>query len=130
MDAVAQLASQAAIVLAPFLPQLLRIGQEVALDTAQDLHDKGWNLAAELWATLRPKIETKPAAQEAVQEVAAQPNDEDSLATLRVQLRKLFAEQPALREEVEAVINAAKRTGALTVDASGERSVAIGSDVT
>lgn len=115
--------------LAPFLPYLLRAGEKAAEEAGRKLGEAAWERARTLWARLRPKIEAKPAAQEAVQSAAASPQDEDALGALRFQLRKLLEEDPALREELARLWQEARAAG-ITVVALGERSVAVGGDVT
>ena len=68
------------------------------------------------------------AALEAVRDVAHTPDDEDAQAALRVQLKKLLAEDQTLTEEVTEWWQRAKAAG-IMVTASGDRSVAIGGDV-
>ena len=87
-------------------------------------------MAASVWARLSGKLTGKPAAQEAASDVAAEPADEDARAALRVQLRKLLADDPDLQRELAGVLKAAESAGTITVTvtASGERSVAIGGD--
>jgi len=130
VDAVGPLVGPVIGILVPHLPRLLQIGQGVADDAAQDIQDEGWSFAKRLWTVLRPDFEAKPAAKEAAQDAAAQPEDEDSLAVLRVQLRKLLAEDAMLREHVVRLVQEGVRTGAITVTASGERSVAVGGNAT
>jgi hypothetical protein len=126
MDAVAPLIGPVVGALVPYLPRLLQLGQGIAEDAAQDLQDEGWSLAKRIWTVLRPKVDAKPAAKEAAQDVAASSTDEDSVAALRLQLRKLLTEDAALREGVARLVQEGERTGAITVTASGARSVAIG----
>jgi hypothetical protein len=88
-----------------------------------------WDRAKGLWAKLRPKVEAKPVAQEAVQDAAAAPNDDDIRAAFRLQLRKLLAEDAVLAGEIARLWEEAQQAG-ITVIAVGKRSVAIGRDVT
>ncbi len=64
------------------------------------------------------------AVQAAVAELAQAPGDVDALAGLRLQVRKVLAQDPALLEELAGMLPA--RGG--VVAASGERSVAVGGD--
>ena len=68
----------------------------------------------------------KPAAQEAVQEVAAHPDEEDARAALRLQLRKLLAEDETLAREVQQIMEA---PAVRQVIAQAARSVVIGGEV-
>jgi hypothetical protein len=130
MDVVAPLAGQLVQILAPFLPYLLKAGEGLGNRAAEQLEDQGGKLAASVWARLSGKLAAKPAAQEAATDLAAQPADEDARAALRIQLRKLLADDPDLQRDLAAVLHAAESAGTttITVTASGERSVAIGGD--
>jgi hypothetical protein len=125
---VTTLAKDLAVFLIPFLPYLLKAGEKAAEEAGKKLGGDAWDRAKGLWAKLRPKVEAKPAAQEAVQDAAATPNDNDIQAALRLQLRKLLAEDAVLAREIERVWQEAQQAGAIVI-AAGERSVAIGRDV-
>jgi len=73
-------------------------------------------------------VEAKPAALEAVQDAAERPDDEDALAALRLQLKKLLAEDEPLAKELARLLPQSGPAGQ-TVTASGSRSVAIGGNV-
>ena len=114
------------ISLAPFLPYLLKMGEQAAEEAAKKFGAEAWEGAKALWARLKPKVAARPATQEAVQEVAAHPEDEDARAALRLQLRKLLAEDETLAREVQRMLDT---PAVRQVIASGDRSVAIGGDV-
>jgi hypothetical protein len=126
---VTTLAKDLAVFLTPLMPYLLKVGEKAAEEAGKKLGGDAWERAKGLWAKLRPKVEAKPATQEAVQDAAAAPNDEDIQAALRLQLRKLLAEDAMLAREIERVWQEAQQASA-TVIAAGERNVAIGRDVT
>jgi len=125
---IVELAQKIATFLMPLLPYLLKIGDKAAEEVGKKIGGEGWEQAKTLWEKLRPKVEAKPAALEAVQEAAAHPDDEDTLAALRLQLKKLLAEDQALAQELARLLEQSCPTGQ-TVIASGDRSVAIGGDV-
>ena len=89
----------------PFLPYLLQMGEKAAEEAGKKLGTETWERAKALWERLKPKVAAKPAAQEAVQEVAAHPEDEDAHAALRWQLRKLLAEDETLAREVQRMLD-------------------------
>jgi hypothetical protein len=126
---VTTLAKDLAVFLTPFLPYLLKAGEKAAEEAGKKLGGDAWDRAKGLWAKLRPKVEAKPAAQEAVQDAAAVPNDNDIQAALRLQLRKLLAEDAVLAREIERLWQEVQQAG-ITIIAFGERSMAIGRDVT
>ena len=119
--------------LAPLLPHLLKIGGDV-VDTVADRAGKEVvGFAQRLWDKLRGKVAAKPAADEAVTDVAHHPDDEDLRTALKVQLQKLLEEDAGLAAEVRRIWEEAQAAGApaiiTTVTASGTGSVAIGGDV-
>ncbi|MEZ0395412.1 MAG: hypothetical protein ABWK53_03130 [Anaerolineales bacterium] len=124
--------SQLAQILAPLLPYLLKGGIELAKSAAGEL---GKKLSADAWEGLkaladkiRHKAKAKPALQEALTDAQSTPTDPDALAALRQQLKKLLQEDPALLAEATRLLASAP-SGGKTVNASGNRSVAIGGDV-
>lgn len=102
MNDIAQLTS----FLAPFLPYLLKIGEQAAEETGKKLGAEAWEKAKALWGKLRPKVQASPAAQEAVQDAAANPDNPDAQAALRLQLKKLLQADPSLAEEVAHLMQA------------------------
>ena len=130
MDAVAPLAGQLVQILTPFLPYLVKASEGVGSKAAQVVQDQGWDLAKKVWDRLGARVETRAAAQEAAADLAAQPSDGDAQAAMRVQLRKLLADEPGLHKELEALIKSAQGSGNVTnVTVSGDRSVGIGGNV-
>jgi hypothetical protein len=126
------LAKEAVTFLAPFLPYLLKAGEGLAEEAGKKLGEQAgggaWDKAKALWGRLRPKVEVKPAAQEAIQDVAKDPHDEDALAALRLQLKKIFTEDEDLAQKVFKLQQEMHGAG-VNVAAIGDRSVAIGGNV-
>jgi len=119
-----QLPAQLVQFLAPFLPYLLKglklAGQEAARKLGEKTGERGFELAKALWDKLRPKVEARSAALEAAQDAADHPDDEDALAALRLQLKKLLAEDEALAQELARLLPQSGPAGQ-TVITSGER---------
>ena len=122
------LASSLTTAIVPLLPYLLKAGEKAAEETGTKVADQSLEWAKSLWVKLKAKIDAKPAALEAAQDAAQTPDDEDAQVALRVQLKKLLAEDESFAEEVRRWLEQGKAAG-ITVTASGERSVAIGGDV-
>ena len=125
---IGALASSLTTALVPLLPYLLKAGEKAAEETGKTVASESLEWAKSLWTKLKPKVDAKPAAFEAAQDAAQTPEDEDAQAALRVQLKKLLAEDQSLAEEVSRWLEQGKAAG-IIVSASGERSVAIGGDV-
>ena len=116
--------------LAPFLPSLIKAGEKAVEKAADAMSDEALKYAKALWDKLQPGVEAKPAAKEAAEEVAAHPDDDDALASLRLQLRKLLEQDQGLAEDLARIWQDAQAANVVQVTASGERSVAVGGDVT
>ena len=125
MDPV-QVAQLATSFLVPFIPYLLKAGETAAEEAGKKLGGQAWDTAKGLWGKLWPKMSARPAATEAVQDLAKSPTDADAAATLRGQLKKMFVEDGALLQLIGQLMEEGRRTGVI---ATGERAVAIGGSV-
>jgi hypothetical protein len=114
--------------LIPVLPYLLKAGEKAAEEAGKKLGGNAWEEVKKLWTKLGPKFEAKPAALEAVHEVASAPDDADAQAALRLQLRKLLTEDQNLARKINQWWENAKQAG-VDVAAIGNRSVAVAGDV-
>ncbi len=112
--------------LAPLLPALLH---GAAGEMGKEVGNAILKKAKLLWDKLRPKVETSPAAQEAIADVAANPQNERAKTALLWQMEKLLAADPTLAAEINRLWGEIAATGGTTVIASGDRSVAIGGNV-
>jgi SRSO17 transposase len=106
-------------VLAPCLPFLLGLGKKAVEKGAEKAGEKTVEglmpKAQKLWERLRPKVEAKAAAQEAVAEVAANPEDGDLQAVLRVQLKKILESDPELAATIAQILEEEDGSGAVQV---------------
>lgn len=126
---ITTLVPQSVDLLAPCLPYLTQ-DDESAIEVVKSRFGVNtWDLARALWVMLQPKVQAKPALQEAVQDVVDAPNEEDARAALRQQLKKLFTEDSAFANEIAELLSKAKATGN-TVTVNGDRAVGIGGGVT
>jgi hypothetical protein len=130
MDPVS-LATVLTAFLAPVLPYLLKGGEKAAEEVGKKFGSAVWDKAATLWARLRPRLQARPAAQEAVAEVAQAPEDQAAQGALNLQVRKILTEDSDLAQEMARWLEEARQAGVITIitTASGERSVAIGGNV-
>lgn len=123
--------AQLAQLLAPLLPYLLKGGAELAKGA---LGEGGKRLTAAAWEDLkglaeqiRQRAQGKPALQEVLADAQANPQDEDAVAALCLQLRKLLQDDPALAAEAARQL-AGLAAGGNTAIASGDLTVSIGGD--
>ncbi|MFN3742605.1 MAG: hypothetical protein ACK4VW_08055 [Anaerolineales bacterium] len=63
-----QLLPQLVSFLSPFLPYLLKMGEQAAEEAGKKLGMDAWERAKALWGRLRPKVASKPALQERKQD--------------------------------------------------------------
>ena len=102
--------------LAPCLPGLMGLGKAVgkkAVETAAEtagekIGEQSAAQAGKIWQRLWPKVEARAAAKEAAEDVAKDPNDADSVAALRGQLKKILEGDQALADEVAALLKVAE----------------------
>jgi hypothetical protein len=101
VDLTLGVAAAAVTALAPALRHLLKRGVDSAAEAAgSELGGDAWNEAKKLWAKLGPEITEDPSAQTTAQKLAADPDDEDLKAALRVHVREILAADNGLRDAV------------------------------
>ena len=91
----------------------------------EKLGEGAFDKAKELYHLLRPAIENKPAAKEAVIDASKAPTDKVALSALEMQLRKILTEEPLLASRVQSLVTENSAVGN-TIVAYGVRSVAAG----
>jgi hypothetical protein len=119
--------------LAPATPFLVKGGEKLAEMTAEKIGNTAPDLVKKIWGLLRAAIAKRPAAQEAVQDLAEAPDDADAQAALRRQLKKLFEADAELAKQITelmqqagpSITNRAELHGSGAI-AQGEQAVAAG----
>lgn len=91
-------------ILAPCLPFLMTVGNKTVESASQEVGEDIWNKAKAIWAKLKPKVEKKPIAKAAAQELATSPDDSDALDTLGKQLKKILAADAELADEIAKIL--------------------------
>jgi len=123
------LAQQMASFLMPLLPSLLKVGDKAAEEVSKKIGDEAWDRAKALWSKLRRKKNVEQVAQT----VAALPDNQALRDALREEIARALQEDGALREEVARLWGEAIGVGEGSAFAhplaSGDRSVAVGGDV-
>jgi hypothetical protein len=108
------LATTAASFLAPYL---IKAGEK-AFETV------GEKSADSLWQAITAKFTGKPAAEEAVKDLVAKPDDQLIQSTFANQLRKVLEADPAFAVELERLLISARHQGGDTVTNTGSGAVA------
>jgi hypothetical protein len=123
-----QLPAQLVQFLAPFLPYLVKglklAGQEAAKKLGEKAGEQSLDHAKAMWDKLRRKKNVEQVAQT----VAALPDNQALREALREEIARALAEDQTLAQELARLLEQTRPAGQ-TVIASGDRSVAIGGNV-
>jgi hypothetical protein len=119
MDLVT-LASAATAALTPYL---VKAGEKIASDVANNLPEQ----VDKLWGMVIAKFQGKPAAEGAAQELAANAGDPDNQEAFNLQLKKALREDPAFAEQLAALL--APKKDAAQVSNTGSGAIALGGRV-
>ncbi len=128
--------------LVPALPYLVQGGQDLVADAGKALGTGAWEKVKGLWERLYPRVEERPIAKAAAQEVAKAPEDSEAVETLRRQLKRILEEDETFAAEIAKLLEAAggpsftatvQGSGAVAQGpgavAAGAGGVAVGRDV-
>jgi hypothetical protein len=129
MDPVS-LAATITAFLAPLLPYLRKGGEKATEEVGKKFGSAVWGKATTLWARLRPRLEARPAAQEAIQGLTKVPEDQAAQDDLNLQVCKILDEDSNLAQEVARWLEEAQRAGIRITIASGDRAVSVFGEVT
>lgn len=119
-----ELAQKIGAFLLPLLPYLLKAGEEAAKEAGKKFGGEAWDRAKALWGKLTHKERVQKAAEAAV----ALPENPAIQQGLETEIARALEEDQDLRREITRLWGEAEAAG-VTVTASGNRSVAIGGDV-
>lgn len=101
-------------------PYLVKSGEKAAEKLGKKLPD----LASKVWNAVTAKFSGKPAAEEAVKDMAARPDDADNQAAFRKELRKLLEADPQFASELERLLASGQRVGGDTISNTGSGAIA------
>ncbi|MEO0969840.1 MAG: hypothetical protein AAFX80_16295 [Cyanobacteria bacterium J06639_18] len=90
----------------------MTVGNKTMEGASQKVGEDVWKKAKAIWVKLQPKVKAKEAAQEAVRDVTQNPEDEDSQAALRLQLKKILEADPELATEITQILQEESRSSA------------------
>jgi hypothetical protein len=95
----------ATAVLAVLSPYLVKAGEKLAEEVGGSLPEN----AGKLWTALSKKFKGKPAAEEAMADLAKKPDDEDNQAAVRKQIKKAVEEEPDLLPVLAELLENARK---------------------
>ena len=104
--------------LAPMMPSIMDYAKVAGGKLMDTLMDAG------LQKLLVPKIEASPAAKEAAADLAQTPDDADTQAAMRIQLKKILDKNPEFLVELQAILAKEKPAGSTVYNSQtmGEKS--------
>jgi hypothetical protein len=98
-------ATLATAVLAVLTPYFVKAGEKLAENVIGSLPEQ----AGKLWTALVKKFKGKPAAEEAMADLAKKPDDEDNQAAVRKQIKKAIEEEPDLLPALAELLENARK---------------------
>ncbi|MGE3536029.1 MAG: hypothetical protein AB7N91_01185 [Candidatus Tectimicrobiota bacterium] len=116
------IATTAVTVLAPYLA---KAGEKAVEEVGKKLPES----VGKLWRSITARVAGKPAAAEAIKDLAATPGDGDNQAAFRKELRKLLETDSAFAVELVSLLHMAQREHNGPISNSGSGAVATGSSV-
>lgn len=128
------LAEALVLLLSQALPTLVSAGEKAAGKAVEEIGKQGGAAVSEkvkeIWDRLRGKVEEKPAAKDAVEDLVQEPDDKDRQAALRRQLVRLLTADPDLAALLEPLVDAARtEVNITTLQARDQGAVAHGGGV-
>ena len=100
---LAILTTSAWTVLQPYVPIL-------ATKAAEKIGEKVPEAVGKVWETIKKKFDTKAAAKEALEDLLKSPEDADTQAAFRQQLKKVMAEDETFANDLSKLLEAAGGT--------------------
>ena len=107
-------------------PYLVKAGEKAA----ESLGEKLPEAAANLWRAIMAKFKGKPAAEEAVADLAARPEDELTQSAFANQLRKALESDPTFAAELARLLSRAQTHNGDTIVNIGSGAVSTGNGPT
>lgn len=120
------IAEALAATLAPTLPYLVKAGSKAVEAAAGEVGKAAVKSVPgkvkEIWEKIGPRIEARPAAAEAVEDLAKRPDDARARGAVELQLEKILEADPSLLAEVANLLEAA----GVRVGVQGSGAAAVG----
>ncbi len=118
------LAATAVTLLSPYLA-------EAGKTAAKKIGESVGDAVPKLYQAIKSRFAKKPTAAEALADLEKTPTDEDLQAAVRVQLKKVLAEDTPFAEQLQRLLDAAQPTsGSTVVTVTGSGAAAVGDKAT
>ncbi|MEJ2305242.1 MAG: hypothetical protein P8Y14_27285 [Anaerolineales bacterium] len=85
--------------------------------------------ADDLYTAIKKRLSDKPAAQEAMADLEKSPEDSDSQAAMRIQIKKALREDESFTQEIKGLVEQLRETGGKSWVSGRDRGVAAGRDI-
>lgn len=122
-------ATLAASAVALLTPYLVKAAGKAAEKIGEKTIEAMPAAAGRLWQAITTGFNGKPAAEEAVKDLTAKPQDEDNVASFRKQLKKAVEADVQFADELARLLADAQRESVQTVNNTGSGAVATGGGV-
>lgn len=100
-------------------PYLIKAGEKAAEEVGKKLPD----LVGRMWNAITARFKGKPAAEEAVKDFVAKPDDQLNQAAFAKELRKALEAEPNFGAELARLLESAQREGGDTIIVTGSGAV-------
>jgi len=127
---VSQIANEIGPALLPYLPYLLKgvkKASDIAKDIGRNLGKVEWETVFKIWEKIRPQVENHPEVEEQLKKVAER--EDEKLLSWELEKVLEHLSQLELQEINNLIQQSQVQSETRITTASGERSVAIGGDV-
>lgn len=122
---MALITSTAAAATTLLTPYLVKAGEKAAEEVGKHLP----SALGRLWSAMTARFKGKPAAEESLTDLVARPDDDDTVAAFRNQLRKLMESNPDFARELAELLRSARSEAGDTIVVTGSGAVATGGGV-
>ncbi len=120
------LAASAAALLTPYLVKAAgKAAEKIGEKTVEMMP----TAVGRLWQAITAGFSGKPAAEEAVKDLTAKPQDEDNVASFRKELKKALEADARFAGELARLLGDAQRESVQTINNTGSGAVATGGGV-
>ncbi len=123
---ITTMAASITAALVPAMPYLVKGGEKLAEMAAEQLGGAAFDQARALWERLRGPMEASPAANEAARDLAEEPDDDDTQAALRRQIKKMLGADAELMQQIAVLLEAGGQKVEYHAELHGDGAIAQG----